>query len=152
VARWGAARWRARGADGERRHGGGGGGGHAAVAAAAHEPAAPGDQAADGAQFGRAGGVFLILLGAQVCGAAGLATAGGERGPGGEQAGERGEAGGAGGACGLAQQFGEDLAEQGQNQGFQRLMEARGCGPRRRRLGARAGAGAGLGGGVLCHG
>jgi hypothetical protein len=134
------------------RTGRGQGGGHAAVAAAAHDPAAAGDEAADGADFGRACGFFLGLDLLQVCGPAGLATAGGEGGPGGEQAGERGEAGGTGGACGFAQQLGENLAEQGQNQGFQRLMEARACGPRRRRLGAGAGAGAGRGRGVLCHG
>ncbi len=121
------------------------GGGHAAVAAAAHDPAAAGDEAADGADFGCVGSFFLGLLLVQARGAAGLAAARGEGGPGGEQAGERGEAGGAGGACRRAEQFGEDLVEQGQNQGFQRLMEARACGPRRRRLGARAGAGAGRG-------
>lgn len=127
------------------RTGRGRGGGHAAVAAAAHDPAAAGDEAADGADFGGAGSFLLGLFLVQARGAAGLAAAGGEGGPGGEQAGERGEVGGAGGARGLAEQFGEDLVEQGQNQGFQRLMEARACLPRRRRGGARAGAGAGRG-------
>ena len=127
------------------RAGRGRGGGHAAVAAAAHDPAAAGDEAPDGADFGRAGGFFPGFVLTQARFAAGLAAARGEGGPGGEQAGERGEAGGAGVARGFAEQFGEDLVEQGQNQGFQRLMEARACGPRRRRLGARAGAGAGRG-------